>query len=49
MDEDDLRIPHPGIRERRFVLEPLVELAPDLRHPVDRRTVKELLADILPP
>ena len=49
VDEDDLRIPHPGIRERRFVLEPLVELAPDLRHPVDRRTVKELLADILPP
>ena len=33
-DAEDLVIPHPAIAERRFVLEPLAELAPDLRHPV---------------
>lgn len=38
-----LRIPHPHLEERRFVLEPLAELAPDLRHPVHRRSVKEML------
>ncbi|HUQ90051.1 MAG TPA: 2-amino-4-hydroxy-6-hydroxymethyldihydropteridine diphosphokinase [Bryobacteraceae bacterium] len=40
----ELVVPHPGIAERRFVLEPLAELAPDLRHPVSRRTVREMLA-----
>ena len=39
----DLEIPHPGIAERRFVLEPLAELAPDLRHPVSGKTVREML------
>ena len=31
------------MEERRFVLEPLAELGPDLRHPVTRRTVREML------
>jgi 2-amino-4-hydroxy-6-hydroxymethyldihydropteridine diphosphokinase len=44
VDSPDLVIPHPRLPERRFVLEPLVELAPDLRHPVSRRTMRELLA-----
>jgi len=38
-----LQIPHPRYAERRFVLLPLLELAPDLRDPVNRRPIKELL------
>jgi 2-amino-4-hydroxy-6-hydroxymethyldihydropteridine diphosphokinase len=40
----DLTVPHPRLAERRFVLEPLVELAPELRHPVSRLTMREMLA-----
>ena len=40
-----LEIPHPRIAERRFVLEPLAELAPELRDPVSGRTVREMLED----
>jgi 2-amino-4-hydroxy-6-hydroxymethyldihydropteridine diphosphokinase len=36
------------MRERRFVLEPLAEIAPDERHPVFQRSIRELL-DALPP
>lgn len=43
---DDLEIPHPRMTERRFVLAPLAELMPDLRHPVSQRTVRELLAEV---
>lgn len=39
-----LEIPHPRMRQRRFVLEPLAELAPDLRLPPDGLTVAQLLA-----
>src|SRR5262245_17788131 len=34
VDEPGLRIPHPSLPARRFVLEPLVEIAPEARHPV---------------
>lgn len=39
-----LTVPHPGIEKRLFVLAPLAELAPELRHPVLHRTTRELLA-----
>ncbi len=45
IDRQDLTVPHPRLAERRFVLEPLHELVPGLRHPVSRLTVRELLAD----
>jgi 2-amino-4-hydroxy-6-hydroxymethyldihydropteridine diphosphokinase len=41
-----LEIPHPRLHERRFVLAPMVELAPDFRHPQLRRTMRELLAGV---
>jgi 2-amino-4-hydroxy-6-hydroxymethyldihydropteridine diphosphokinase len=43
LDEGDLQVPHPRFRDRRFVLEPLAEVAPDLRDPVTGLTARELL------
>jgi 2-amino-4-hydroxy-6-hydroxymethyldihydropteridine diphosphokinase len=40
----EMEIPHPRMAERRFVLVPLVELAPTLRHPVLGTTIAEMLA-----
>jgi 2-amino-4-hydroxy-6-hydroxymethyldihydropteridine diphosphokinase len=43
---EDLDIPHVAIPERRFVLEPLAELAPELRHPVTKKTIRQMLAAV---
>ena len=42
----DLKIPHPALHERRFVLEPLAELVPDLRHPLIKQTVQQMLTKV---
>lgn len=42
----DLQLPHPRFRARRFVLEPLAAVAPELRDPVSGLTVRELLAHL---
>ena len=43
IDTSDLIVPHPRIHLRRFVLEPMVELVPDLEHPVLKKTMRALL------
>jgi 2-amino-4-hydroxy-6-hydroxymethyldihydropteridine diphosphokinase len=44
VDTSQLQIPHPRMPQRRFVLTPLAEIAAELRHPVTRQSLKELLA-----
>ncbi len=46
VNESGLKIPHPAMHGRRFVLEPLAEIAPGARHSVLGKTVRELLAEL---
>jgi 2-amino-4-hydroxy-6-hydroxymethyldihydropteridine diphosphokinase len=42
----ELEIPHPGIKEREFVLKPLAEIAPDKVHPVLKTDIRKLLLEL---
>jgi 2-amino-4-hydroxy-6-hydroxymethyldihydropteridine diphosphokinase len=48
IDEPGLKVPHPALCQRRFVLEPLAEIAPDVRDPATGKIARELLASLPP-
>ncbi len=47
INTNNVQIPHPGIKDRDFVLRPLAEIAPGKIHPVSKKSIKELLNEFL--
>lgn len=47
LDTPTLKLPHPLMQERRFVMEPLAEIAPDVMHPVLGKTLGNIYRDLL--
>lgn len=45
LTKKSLTVPHPGLQNRRFVLEPLCEIAPDFIHPVLKKSIGQLLTE----
>lgn len=45
--EPGLLVPHPRLHERRFVLEPLARIAPEVMHPVIHRTIRQILDELV--
>ena len=46
LDTPELKLPHPLMQERRFVMEPLAEIAPDVIHPVLGKTLGDIYRDL---
>jgi len=46
LESESLQIPHPHLHERGFVLHPLMDIAPQLRHPVLHQTIQELVTQL---
>ena len=46
IDQPELKVPHPLLHTRRFVLEPLSQIAPQAIHPTLNKTIRELLAEL---
>ena len=44
IEEDELKVPHPLLHKRRFILQPLFSVAPNLEHPILKETITGLLA-----
>lgn len=46
IEEENMIVPHPRLTERRFVLQPLSDIAPHMRHPRSGKSIRELLATL---